>query len=139
MDNKTESATKRMKKNAWLPILSVVYCKHMEELQHEDGCKQIDAVRTRLNSKKERFEEEEALLILEDGFKYISDEWFPEYEEGITVAIDHMWAMGIILSYLLCSYPALKGTEDIKCYNNMGVGPEVQFGEQDRLEGNENT
>eukprot|EP00536_Pseudo-nitzschia_multiseries_P009418 jgi/Psemu1/23130/gm1.23130_g len=39
-----------------------------------------------------------------------------------TVAMDHVWAM-----------------EDIKCYNNMGVGPEVQFGERDRLEGNGHT
>eukprot|EP00536_Pseudo-nitzschia_multiseries_P006743 jgi/Psemu1/15974/gm1.15974_g len=72
--------------------------------------------------------------IWEECFKYFTEELFPYYEEGNTDSIDHVWAMGIILSYLLCSYPALKGTEDIKCYNNVGVGPKAQPGEQERLE-----
>eukprot|EP00536_Pseudo-nitzschia_multiseries_P016255 jgi/Psemu1/45469/gm1.45469_g len=125
MDNETESATKRMAKNPWFPILSKEYCKQMKELQDLDlnpflfhfetgfdaicaknghllvltileGCKQIDAVRTRLNSKKGWFDKEEALLILEECFKHVSDKLFPEYEEGNTVAMDHVRAMGII-------------------------------------------
>eukprot|EP00536_Pseudo-nitzschia_multiseries_P010390 jgi/Psemu1/25800/gm1.25800_g len=58
---------------------------------------------------------------------YITKEVFPNYEEGDTDDIDHVWAMGIILAYVLCSYPALKGTEDIKCYSNMGIGPEYGY------------
>eukprot|EP00536_Pseudo-nitzschia_multiseries_P005550 jgi/Psemu1/12817/gm1.12817_g len=101
-----------------------------------EGCKQIGTVRTRLNSKKGQFDKEKAVLILEECFKYVSNKLFPEYEEGDTVAMDHVWAMVIILLYLLWGYPALKGTEDTKCYNNVGIGPEVQSREQDRLKGN---
>eukprot|EP00536_Pseudo-nitzschia_multiseries_P009429 jgi/Psemu1/23154/gm1.23154_g len=48
--------------------------------------------------------------------------------------MDHVWAMGIILAYVLCNYPALKGMEDIHCYNNLGIGQEVQSGERERLQ-----
>eukprot|EP00536_Pseudo-nitzschia_multiseries_P012685 jgi/Psemu1/32850/gm1.32850_g len=90
------------------------------------GCKKIKYVRTRLNSNKGHFNEDEALEIWEECFKYVTEELFPSYEEeGNTDNIDHVWAMGIILLYLSCGYPALKGTEDIKCYNNVGIGPEV--------------
>eukprot|EP00536_Pseudo-nitzschia_multiseries_P006849 jgi/Psemu1/16261/gm1.16261_g len=74
-----------------------------------------------------QFDEEEALLIWEEALKYVSKEVFPDHEEGDRVAMDHMWAMGTILSYLLCGYPALKGTEDIKCYNNVGIGLEELY------------
>eukprot|EP00536_Pseudo-nitzschia_multiseries_P005628 jgi/Psemu1/13032/gm1.13032_g len=50
---------------------------------------------------------------------YVTEVLFPFYEEGSTDDIDHMWAMGIIMVYVLCGYPALKGTEDIQCYNNV--------------------
>eukprot|EP00536_Pseudo-nitzschia_multiseries_P002755 jgi/Psemu1/6236/gm1.6236_g len=69
-----------------------------------DGYNQINAARTRLNSKKEKFDEEKALSI---------------WEEIVNVAMDHMWVMGIIFSFLLCGYLALEGTEDIKCYKNV--------------------
>eukprot|EP00536_Pseudo-nitzschia_multiseries_P011573 jgi/Psemu1/29370/gm1.29370_g len=49
---------------------------------------------------------------------YVTEEIFPFYEEGDTGGIEHVWAMGIIMAYILCGYPALKGTEDIQCYNN---------------------
>eukprot|EP00536_Pseudo-nitzschia_multiseries_P008982 jgi/Psemu1/21995/gm1.21995_g len=84
-----------------------------------NGCNKIKDVRARLNShKKGHFDEEEALEIWEQCLKYVAEEVFPFYEEGGTDAIDHMWAMGIILAYVLCGYPALKGTEDMQCYNN---------------------
>eukprot|EP00536_Pseudo-nitzschia_multiseries_P009261 jgi/Psemu1/22718/gm1.22718_g len=99
------------------------------------GCKKIDNVRARLNSKKGQFDNKEGLEIWEQCFMYVTEEVFPDYEEGNTGCIDHVWAMGIILSYVLCGYPVLEGTEDIKCYNNKGtIGPEVQPGEQERLE-----
>eukprot|EP00536_Pseudo-nitzschia_multiseries_P010561 jgi/Psemu1/26324/gm1.26324_g len=75
-----------------------------------DRYKQTGTVRTRLNSKKGQFDkEEQALLIWEEALKYVSKEVFPDHEEGDSVAMDHMWAMG---------------TEDITCYNNVGIKPE---------------
>eukprot|EP00536_Pseudo-nitzschia_multiseries_P000542 jgi/Psemu1/1219/gm1.1219_g len=56
----------------------------------------------------------------------VSKEVFLDHEEGNRVAMDHIWVMGIILFYLLRGYPALKGTEDIKCYNNVGIGLETE-------------
>eukprot|EP00536_Pseudo-nitzschia_multiseries_P011627 jgi/Psemu1/29494/gm1.29494_g len=90
-----------------------------------DGCKQTNAVRTILNSKQGKFDKEEALSIWEEAVKYVNQEVFPDHEEGSSIAMDHMWAMGVILLlYLLCSYSALKGRDDIKCYSNLGIGPE---------------
>eukprot|EP00536_Pseudo-nitzschia_multiseries_P009407 jgi/Psemu1/23105/gm1.23105_g len=74
-----------------------------------NGCNKIDDVRARLNSQKGHFNEE----------KYVMEVVFPFSEEGNTDGIDHMWAMGIIMAYLLCGYPALKGTEDKQCYNKV--------------------
>eukprot|EP00536_Pseudo-nitzschia_multiseries_P010604 jgi/Psemu1/26448/gm1.26448_g len=78
------------------------------------------------------------VLTILDGCKqtdaYVNEEVFPNHDEGDSVAMDYMWAMSIILLYLSCGYPALKGTEDIKCYNNVGIGPEVESQEQKRLE-----
>eukprot|EP00536_Pseudo-nitzschia_multiseries_P005889 jgi/Psemu1/13924/gm1.13924_g len=42
-------------------------------------------------------------------------------------------------AHILCGYPALKGTEDIQCYNNVGIGRPVQSGERERLELNGHT
>eukprot|EP00536_Pseudo-nitzschia_multiseries_P017068 jgi/Psemu1/49180/gm1.49180_g len=98
-----------------------------------DRCKQTDAVRTRLNSSKEQCGKEETLSIWEEAVKYVSEEVFLDHEEGGTVAMDHIWAMGIILPYLLWAYPALKGTENRNCYNNIIIGPE-ELQEQKRLE-----
>eukprot|EP00536_Pseudo-nitzschia_multiseries_P014628 jgi/Psemu1/39544/gm1.39544_g len=84
-----------------------------------NGCNKIDDVRERLNSQKGHFDEEEGLEIWEQCLKYATEELFPFYEEGGTGGIDHLWAMGIIMAYILCGYPALKGTEDIQCYNNV--------------------
>eukprot|EP00536_Pseudo-nitzschia_multiseries_P015697 jgi/Psemu1/43479/gm1.43479_g len=90
-----------------------------------DICKQTNTVRTRLNSKKGVFDKEEALLIWEEAMIYVSQEVFLNHEESNSVTMDHIWAMGIILSYLLvCSYPTLKEIEDITCYNSIGIGPE---------------
>eukprot|EP00536_Pseudo-nitzschia_multiseries_P012622 jgi/Psemu1/32661/gm1.32661_g len=80
---------------------------------------QINNVRARLNSQKEHFDEEEGLDIWDQCLKYVMEVVFPFYKEGNTDDIDHVWAMGIIMAYVLCSYPALKGTEDIQCYNNV--------------------
>eukprot|EP00536_Pseudo-nitzschia_multiseries_P012760 jgi/Psemu1/33072/gm1.33072_g len=63
-----------------------------------EGCKQIN---------NGQFDKDEALEIWEECFKYVTEELFLDYEEGDTGGIDHVWAM-----------------EDIKCYNNMGIGPE---------------
>eukprot|EP00536_Pseudo-nitzschia_multiseries_P011823 jgi/Psemu1/30157/gm1.30157_g len=52
---------------------------------------------------------------------YVTEDIFPFYEEGDTGGIDHVWALGVIMTYVLCGYPALKGTEDIQCYNNVGI------------------
>eukprot|EP00536_Pseudo-nitzschia_multiseries_P016285 jgi/Psemu1/45600/gm1.45600_g len=84
-----------------------------------NGCTKINDVRAKLNSPKGHFDEEEALEIWEQCLKYVTEEIFPFYEEGDTGGVDHMWAMGIIMAYVLCGYPALKGTEDIQCYNNV--------------------
>eukprot|EP00536_Pseudo-nitzschia_multiseries_P012976 jgi/Psemu1/33772/gm1.33772_g len=98
-----------------------------------NGCNKIDNVRERLNSPKGHFDEEEALEIWEQCFKYVTEEIFPFYEEGDTGGVDHVWAMGIIMAYVLCGYPALKGTEDIQCYNNVGIGRPLQSRDQERL------
>eukprot|EP00536_Pseudo-nitzschia_multiseries_P011867 jgi/Psemu1/30335/gm1.30335_g len=82
-------------------------------------CNKIDEVRARLNSQKGHFNEEGGLEIWEQCLKYVMEELFPFYEEGNTGGVDHVWAMGIIMAYVLCGYPALKGTEDIQCYNNV--------------------
>eukprot|EP00536_Pseudo-nitzschia_multiseries_P002793 jgi/Psemu1/6334/gm1.6334_g len=67
--------------------------------------------------------------------QYVSKKVSPDHEEGNSVAMDSMWAMGIILSYLLYGYPALKGTEDIKCHNKIGIRPEAaELQKQKRLE-----
>eukprot|EP00536_Pseudo-nitzschia_multiseries_P016023 jgi/Psemu1/44629/gm1.44629_g len=97
------------------------------------GCQKIEEVRKKLNSKKGHFEEDEALNIWEQCFKYIIEEVFPGYKEGNTDRIDHVWAMGVILAYISCGYPTLKTTEDIKCYDIMGIGPEVKSIEQERM------
>eukprot|EP00536_Pseudo-nitzschia_multiseries_P004996 jgi/Psemu1/11492/gm1.11492_g len=102
-------------------------------------CNKIDDVRERLNSPKGHFDEEEALEIWEQCLKYVTEDIFPFYEEGDTDAVDHVWALGIIMAHILCGYPALKGTEDIQCYNNVGIGRPVQSGEQERLELNGHT
>eukprot|EP00536_Pseudo-nitzschia_multiseries_P004620 jgi/Psemu1/10378/gm1.10378_g len=81
-------------------------------------CKEIEDMRARLNSKKGHFDKE-GLEIWAQCLKYIMEEVFPFYEEGGTGGIDHVWAMGITLVYVLCSYPALKQMEDIHYYNNM--------------------
>eukprot|EP00536_Pseudo-nitzschia_multiseries_P010374 jgi/Psemu1/25723/gm1.25723_g len=104
-----------------------------------NGCNKIDGVRDRLNSPKGHFDEEEALEIWEQCLKYVTEDIFPFYEEGNTDAVDHVWALGIIMAHILCGYPALKGTEDIQCYNNVGIGRPVQSGEQERLELNGHT
>eukprot|EP00536_Pseudo-nitzschia_multiseries_P014473 jgi/Psemu1/38839/gm1.38839_g len=104
------------------------------------GCNKINNVRARLNSQKGHFDEEEGLEIWEQCLKYVTEELFPFYEEGDTSGVDHVWAMGIIMAYILCGYPALKGTEDIQCYyNNVGIGQPVQSGEQERLKLNGHT
>jgi len=97
------------------------------------GCQKIEEVRQRLNSKKGHFEEDEALNIWEQCFKYITEEVFPDYKEGNTDGMDHVWAMGVILAYITCGYPALKTSEDIKCYDNVGIGPEVKSIERERM------
>eukprot|EP00536_Pseudo-nitzschia_multiseries_P017031 jgi/Psemu1/49033/gm1.49033_g len=113
---------------AQVPFLSVDYTKRMHELNHNGLNNEanqfsyhlsmkIEDVRTRLNSKKGNFDKDEALKIQEQCFKCVSEEVFPDYEEGDTDSIDHVWAM-----------------EDIKCYSNVGIGPEVQSREQERLE-----
>eukprot|EP00536_Pseudo-nitzschia_multiseries_P017851 jgi/Psemu1/52880/gm1.52880_g len=84
-----------------------------------NGCNRIDDVRARLNSQKGHFDEEEGLEIWEQCLKYVTEELFPFYEEGDTDGIDHVWAMGIIMTYVLCGYPALKGMDDIQCYSNV--------------------
>eukprot|EP00536_Pseudo-nitzschia_multiseries_P016588 jgi/Psemu1/46770/gm1.46770_g len=84
-----------------------------------NGCNKIDDVRERLNSPKGHFDEEEGLEIWEQCLKYVTEDIFPFDEEGDTGGVDHMWALGIIMAYVLCSYPALKGTKDIQCYNNV--------------------
>eukprot|EP00536_Pseudo-nitzschia_multiseries_P012493 jgi/Psemu1/32252/gm1.32252_g len=104
-----------------------------------NGCNKIDNVRARLNSQKGHFDEEEGLEIWEQCLKYVTEVDFPFYEEGDTDGIDHVWAMGIIMAYVLCGYPALKGTEDIQCYNNVGIGRPVQSREGERLELNGHT
>eukprot|EP00536_Pseudo-nitzschia_multiseries_P004623 jgi/Psemu1/10390/gm1.10390_g len=102
-----------------------------------NGCNKIDGVRERLNSPKGHFDEEEALEIWEQCLKYVTEDIFPFYEEGDTGGVDHVWALGVIMPYVLWGYPALKGTEDIKCYNNVGIGRPVQSreGERHKLNG----
>ena len=104
-----------------------------------NGCNKIDDVRDRLNSPKGHFDEEEALEIWEQCLKYVTEDIFPFYKEGDTDAVDHVWALGIIVAHILCGYPALKGPEDIQCYNNVGIGRPVQSGERVRLELNGHT
>eukprot|EP00536_Pseudo-nitzschia_multiseries_P011197 jgi/Psemu1/28144/gm1.28144_g len=149
MENKTEPAYKRTILPPWFPFLSAEYNKRMHELNHGnlnnylnpffnhfetgfdalcaqnghlvltilEGCKQVDDVRTRLNSKNGQFDKDEALEIWEECLNYVSNELFLDYGEDNTDNIDHVWDM-----------------EDIKCYNNVGIEPEVQSGEQERLE-----
>eukprot|EP00536_Pseudo-nitzschia_multiseries_P012216 jgi/Psemu1/31288/gm1.31288_g len=84
-----------------------------------NGCNKMDDFRDRLDSPKGHFDEEEALEIWEQCLKYVTEDIFPFYEEGDTDAVDHVWALGIIMAHILCGYPVLKGTEDIQCYNNV--------------------
>eukprot|EP00536_Pseudo-nitzschia_multiseries_P011830 jgi/Psemu1/30212/gm1.30212_g len=98
-----------------------------------EGCKQIN---------DDDFMKMKLLKIWEETLKYASYKLFLDYEEGNTDNIDHVWAMGIILLYLLCDYPALKGTEDIKCYNNeniycydtIGIEPKADSKQQSKME-----
>eukprot|EP00536_Pseudo-nitzschia_multiseries_P006455 jgi/Psemu1/15336/gm1.15336_g len=148
MENKTpKQANKTRVVLTRCTVLSKDYTKQMHELNHDDlnnngnpflfhfetGFDKIEEVRKRLNSKKGHFQEGEALNIWEKCFKYITEEVFPDYKEGNTDRIDHVWAMGVILAYISCGYPALKTTEDIKCYNNVGIGPEVKSIERERM------
>eukprot|EP00536_Pseudo-nitzschia_multiseries_P015892 jgi/Psemu1/44158/gm1.44158_g len=68
-----------------------------------EECKQINNARTKLNSKKGQFYEDEVLEIWKECLKHLSNKLFTDCEEGDTGGIDHMWAMDIILLYLLCS------------------------------------
>eukprot|EP00536_Pseudo-nitzschia_multiseries_P001476 jgi/Psemu1/3403/gm1.3403_g len=122
MENATESVTKMREKIPWITMFSKKYSKWTKELQEEDlnpslhhfetgfdapcavndhlvltildRCKQMGTVRTRLNSKNGPVDKEEALLIWEEAVKYVSKKVFPDHEEGDSVAMDHMWAMG---------------------------------------------
>eukprot|EP00536_Pseudo-nitzschia_multiseries_P018454 jgi/Psemu1/55678/gm1.55678_g len=66
-------------------------CKKIQTLR-ENPERKIEDVRKRLNSKKGHFDEDEALKIWEQCFKYVSKEVVPDYEEGNTDGIDHVWA-----------------------------------------------
>eukprot|EP00536_Pseudo-nitzschia_multiseries_P004239 jgi/Psemu1/9552/gm1.9552_g len=111
---------------------SVEYCERSNELNHCDVNNKlnpflyhfetgfdINNMRARLNSQKGHFDKVEGLEIWEECLKYVTEELLPFSEEGNTGCVDHVWAMGIIMAYVLCGYPALKSTEDIKCYNNL--------------------
>eukprot|EP00536_Pseudo-nitzschia_multiseries_P007056 jgi/Psemu1/16766/gm1.16766_g len=85
MENKTESATKRKAKTPGFPMLSLEYCKQMEELQDKDINPFLYHFETRFEAlcakmatcKNGQFDKEKALWIWEEGLKYISEEVFP--------------------------------------------------------------
>eukprot|EP00536_Pseudo-nitzschia_multiseries_P010108 jgi/Psemu1/25001/gm1.25001_g len=104
MENKTESAKRRTKKRPQFPILSMEYGERRKELQDKA-----------LNNDLNPFLEEE--WIWEECLKYASAKLLPDYVDGNTGAVDHRWAM--------------YHSSDIKCHNNMDIGAEVQYREQE--------
>ena len=89
------------------------------------GSKHLQRVVSRLRSNKGCFEEREACDIVEDLIEYVQEGLFPDLmEEDTSVATDHIWALGVILYYLLCGYPKLNNQHRLACYKNVRIGPE---------------
>ena len=90
-----------------------------------DGCNLTGIVRKRLNSREGYFDEIESRNLFHIAVDYVVDDVCTEYidDEYPKDGDQYVWALGIILCYLLCGYPALKNTKDKQCYDNIGIGP----------------
>eukprot|EP00536_Pseudo-nitzschia_multiseries_P015323 jgi/Psemu1/41999/gm1.41999_g len=74
-------------------------------------------------AEKEDLRKQKAAIWIE-ALDYVHYNLFQDHEKGNTCATNHIWDLGIILSYLLvCDYPALNGKADIHCYDTIGIGP----------------
>eukprot|EP00536_Pseudo-nitzschia_multiseries_P003361 jgi/Psemu1/7598/gm1.7598_g len=114
------------------PVMGDCYTKHIDEVQTEglnpfltilkQDMTLMNMVRRRLNSRKGRFEEEEASLIWKKGLDYTHYKLVLDHDKGDTYTTDHIWGMGIILLYLLCGYPSLNRKADIHCSNSIDIG-----------------
>ena len=90
-----------------------------------DGSNNTETVRKRLNSREGYFDEIESREIFRKAVDYVVDYICTEYvdDEYPKNGDLYVWALGIILCYLLCGYPALRNEEDKQCYDNIGIGP----------------
>ena len=91
-----------------------------------DGCNLTGIVRKRLNSREGYFDELESRNLFEIAVDHVVDDICTEYIYDGEYPKDgdqYVWALGIILCYLLCGYPALTNTKDKQCYDNIGIGP----------------
>eukprot|EP00536_Pseudo-nitzschia_multiseries_P009552 jgi/Psemu1/23535/gm1.23535_g len=149
------------------PVMGNRYTKHINEVQKEDlnpflyhfetgydclcnrnghlvltildRCKLTNTARTRLNSRKRRFEEEGASFIQKKAaLNHVHYKLFLDHQKGNIYATNHIWGQGIILSYLLLyGYPPLNGKPDIHCYYTISIGPrKANSQEQNKLEQN---
>ena len=83
--------------------------------------KQFEKVVTRLNSNTGCFADSEACDIMEAVVDYIQGDLFRHATEEDTSGMDHMWALGVILYFLLCGYPKLRGANQVECFDNMKI------------------
>eukprot|EP00536_Pseudo-nitzschia_multiseries_P013293 jgi/Psemu1/34727/gm1.34727_g len=84
-----------------------------------------------------KFELEEASLIWKEALDYVNCKLFLDHEKGNTYATIHIGGMAIILLYLLCGYPTMKGKADNHCYDTTGIRPKVDLQEGNKLEQDE--
>ena len=65
---------------------------------------------------------------------YIQGDLFRHATEEDTSGMDHMWALGVILYFLLCGYPKLRGANQVECFDNMKIGPKAKSNAWKRME-----
>ena len=88
------------------------------------GSKQLERVVRRLESNTGCFEDRDACAIMEELVEYVQDDLFEDLtEEDTPVAREHVWALGVIMYYLLCGYQWLGTQSRLECYKYMRIGP----------------
>ena len=79
------------------------------------GSQMYEKVQSGLQSEQGCFDDSKALEIFEHIVRHIYD-LFPDWNEEDDGASNHIWALGVILYFMLCGCPASKEIRD--CQNN---------------------
>ena len=76
------------------------------------GSKMYQRVHRRFRSKKGCFSDIEALEIFEHIVDYMANDLFPGWNEEDNPSVNHVWALGVILYFMLCGCPTAKESTD---------------------------